>query len=160
MQPHIPLTSLRPGSMSEQAPRGEGTYLRHVRARKLGSPFPALTRLPWIHECSLTFLYNSFLQSKHQEIFSDWYRKSEVTQSRPTLCEPMDCSLTGFSVHGILKARIVEWVAILGIHYSRDRTQVSCIVGRYFIVWSTGEVIKFTMGAQEWSSSSLRLGSF
>ena len=38
-----------------------------------------------------------------------------VAQSCPTLCDPMDCSLTGFSVHGILKARIEEWVAILGI---------------------------------------------
>ena len=37
---------------------------------------------------------------------------SEVTQSCPTLCDPMDCSLPGFSVHGILQARVVEWVAI------------------------------------------------
>ena len=35
-----------------------------------------------------------------------------VSQSRPTLCDPMDCSLPGSSVHGILQARILEWVAI------------------------------------------------
>ena len=35
-----------------------------------------------------------------------------VTQLYPTLCDPMDCSLSGFSVHGILQARILEWVAI------------------------------------------------
>ena len=35
-----------------------------------------------------------------------------VTQSYPTLCNPMDCSLPGFSVHGILQARTLEWVAI------------------------------------------------
>ena len=35
---------------------------------------------------------------------------SEVTQSCPTLCDSMDCSLPGFSVHGILQARILEWV--------------------------------------------------
>ena len=35
-----------------------------------------------------------------------------VAQSCPTLCGPMDCSLPGFSVHGILQARILEWVAI------------------------------------------------
>ena len=35
-----------------------------------------------------------------------------VTQSSPTLCDPMDCSLAGSSVHGILQARILEWVAI------------------------------------------------
>ena len=33
-------------------------------------------------------------------------------QSYPTLCDPMDCSLPGFSVHGILQARTLEWVAI------------------------------------------------
>ena len=35
-----------------------------------------------------------------------------VTQSCPTLCDPMDCSTTGSSVHGILQARMLEWVAI------------------------------------------------
>ena len=33
-------------------------------------------------------------------------------QSCPTLCDPTDCSLPGFSVHGILQARTLEWVAI------------------------------------------------
>ena len=35
-----------------------------------------------------------------------------VTQSRPSLCDPMDCSPPGSSVHGILQVRILEWVAI------------------------------------------------
>ena len=39
--------------------------------------------------------------------------KVQVAQSCPTLCDPMDCSLPGFAVHGILQARIPEWVAIL-----------------------------------------------
>ena len=38
--------------------------------------------------------------------------ESEVTQSCPTLCDLIDCSLTGFSIHGIFQARILEWVAI------------------------------------------------
>ena len=38
--------------------------------------------------------------------------ESEVAQSCPTLCNPMDCSLPGFSVHGIFQAGILEWVAI------------------------------------------------
>ena len=63
-----------------------------------------------------------------------------VTQSCLTLCDPMDCSPPGSSVHGILQARILEWVSI---HFSRgsswptDRTQVSCIAGRFFTVWAT-----------------------
>ena len=38
--------------------------------------------------------------------------ESEVAQLCPTLCDPVDCSLPGSSVHGILQARILEWVAI------------------------------------------------
>ena len=39
-------------------------------------------------------------------------KESEVAQSCPTLCDPTDCSLPGSSVHGILQARTLEWVAI------------------------------------------------
>ena len=46
------------------------------------------------------------------EFFSFCTVKSEVTQSCPTLCDSMDCSLPGSSIHGILQARILEWVAI------------------------------------------------
>ena len=38
--------------------------------------------------------------------------ESEVAQSCPTLCNPMDCSLPGSSAHGIFQARVLEWVAI------------------------------------------------
>ena len=38
--------------------------------------------------------------------------ESEVAQSCPTLCDPMDCSLPGSSIHGIFQARVLEWVAI------------------------------------------------
>ena len=38
--------------------------------------------------------------------------ESEVAQSRPTLSDPMDCSLPGSYVHGIFQARVLEWVAI------------------------------------------------
>ena len=59
----------------------------------------------------------------------------EVAQSCPTLCDPVDCSPPGSSVHGILEARILEWVAISfsrGSFRPRDQTQVSCIAGRHF----------------------------
>ena len=38
--------------------------------------------------------------------------ESEVTQSCPTLCDPMDCSPPGSPIHGIFQARVLEWVAI------------------------------------------------
>ena len=42
---------------------------------------------------------------------------SSVSQSCLTLCDPMDCSLPGSSVHGILQTRIVEWVAMASTGY-------------------------------------------
>ena len=63
--------------------------------------------------------------------------EGEVAQSCLTLCDPMDCSLPGSSVHRIFQARILEWVAISSSRRSsppRDYTQVSCIVGRCFII--------------------------
>ena len=56
-------------------------------------------------------------------------------QSCPTLCDPMDCSLPGSSVHGILQARILEWVAMPSLRGSsrpRDQTHVSDVscIGR------------------------------
>ena len=54
--------------------------------------------------------------------------RSEVTQSCPTPCNPIDYSLQGFSVYGIVQARVLEWVAISfsrGSSLPRDRTRVS-----------------------------------
>ena len=61
--------------------------------------------------------------------------ESEVAQSCPTLCDPVDYSLLGSSVHGILQARVLEWVAISfsrGSSQPRDQTRVSRIGGRRF----------------------------
>ena len=63
-----------------------------------------------------------------------------VTQSWPTLCESMNCSLAGSSVHGILQARTLEWVAIPFSRWSsqpKDQTRVSCIASNFFTVWAT-----------------------
>ena len=46
------------------------------------------------------------------EVHNGIVKESEVAQSCPTLCDPMDCSLPGSFVHGIFHARILEWVAI------------------------------------------------
>ena len=70
--------------------------------------------------------------------------ESEVAQSCLTLCDPMDCSPPGSCIHGILQARILEWVAISFSRSSlpRDRTQVSSIGGRRFNLWATKEAHK------------------
>ena len=45
-------------------------------------------------------------------LFTYMQSESEVTQLYPTLCNPVDCSLPGFSVHGILQVRVLVWVAV------------------------------------------------
>ena len=55
---------------------------------------------------------------------SDLESESEVAQSCPTLCDPMDCSLPGFSAHEIFQARVLKWVAIsFSRRSSRSRDQ-------------------------------------
>ena len=65
-----------------------------------------------------------------------------VTQLCLTLCDPMDCSPPGSSVHGIFQARILEWVAThssRGSSWPRNWTRVSCIAGGFFTSWATRE---------------------
>ena len=65
-----------------------------------------------------------------------------VTQLCPTLCDPMDCSPLGTSVHGILQTRILEWVYVpfsRGSSWPRDQTRISHIGSRFFTVWASRE---------------------
>ena len=66
-----------------------------------------------------------------------WTWKLLSAQSCPTLCDPLD-----YTVHGILRSAILEWVAFpfsRGSSQPRDQTQVSCIAGRFFTSWATRE---------------------
>ena len=68
-----------------------------------------------------------------------WWWWGLVTKSCMTLCDPMDYSLPGSSVHEILQARILKWVAISFSRWSaqpRNRTRVSCIAGGFFANWA------------------------
>ena len=70
--------------------------------------------------------------------------KMKVAQSCPTLCNPME-----YTVHGILQARILEWVAFpfsRGCSQPRDWTQVSCIAGGFFTSWATTEAQAYWSG--------------
>ena len=83
-----------------------------------------------------------------------------VAQSCPTLCDPMNCSLPGSSVHGISQARVLEWVAI---SYSR-MVCVTCVsftlswlnLPRY---WSCNVLLPFLLWSQ-FSSFPLLVGSW
>ena len=73
----------------------------------------------------------------HSLLFYTFARKEvkvKVAQSYPALWDSMDCNLPGSSVHGILQARLLEWVTFpfsRGSSQPRDWTQVSRIVGRF-----------------------------
>ena len=87
-----------------------------------------------------TSLKRQKLYSLHGNSFQPL--ESAVAQSCPTLCDPMDCSLSGSSVHGIFQARVLEWIAISfsrGPSRPRNRTRVSHIASRCFTIWATRE---------------------
>ena len=96
---------------------------------------PGLSHCRWI-------LYHLNHQGSPRilEWVSEWV--SEVTQSCPTLCDPMDCSLPGLSLHGISQSRILEWVAYpfsRRTSWPRNRTRVSCIASGLFTSWAIRE---------------------
>ena len=73
----------------------------------------------------------------------------EVAQLCPTLCDLVDCSPPGSSLHGILQARILGWVAFpfsRGSSQPRDWTQVSHIAGGFFTSWATREDQEYWSG--------------
>ena len=72
-----------------------------------------------------------------------------VFQSCLILCDPMDWSLPGSFIHGILQARILEWVPISsskGYSWPSNQTWVSCIAGRFFTPWVTREAHQLSQG--------------
>ena len=92
------------------------TFQRNVAFSE--DPFlTVLKQLPQIAHHLLTLLHFPFIpwwnSIEHciYLLLCDTTMRVLVTQSCPTLCDPMDCSLPGFSVRGILQARILEWIA-------------------------------------------------
>ena len=117
---------------------GQLTETGHFHSSAIFSQ-PTPTR-GYVFNSHLTTIFdNKFGLTHKSPIFPELYLG---LQSWPTLCDPMDCSPPGSSVHGILQARILEWVAMpssRGSSQSTDQTQVSCIAGRFFTIWATRE---------------------
>ena len=86
---------------------------------------------PWSNPFSSFYILNRMICSSRKSVLiSVLCMHAKLLQSCLTLCDPVDHSLPGFSVHGILQARILEWVAISfsrGSSQPRDWTRVSCI---------------------------------
>jgi len=71
-----------------------------------------------------------------------------VTQWCPSLCDPMDFSLPGSSVHGLIQARTLEWVTMpssRGSFQLRYQSQVFLISGRFFTVRATKEARSYLL---------------
>ena len=116
-----------------------GEYILSVPARWSIETYHSRNLKSWPENKSMTWVISyhfSFvsLSKPHTSIKTRnenmmWSRYLSA-QSCPTLCDPMDCSLQGSSVHGIFQARVLEWVAISfsrGCSRSRDWTRVFCI---------------------------------
>ena len=72
----------------------------------------------------------------------------------------MDYIPPGFSVNGILQARILEFVAIpfsRGSSWLRDQTRVSCIAGRFFTIWATREELFFLKKKEHKNAHLIRI---
>ena len=88
---------------------------------------------PWAQRCHLVYL------TAISQFCGHMLCRSVMSNS----LQPHNCSPPGSSAHGILQARILEWVAISfsrGSSQSRNQTGVSCIANRLFTVWATREV--------------------
>ena len=119
----------------------------HLSPRFIGEILPSLvTPIHMNDQNGSSFIIGNLSNVKVQEapLFffwkcSSWYLslKVKVAQSCLTLCNPMD-----YTAHGILQARILEWVAYpfsRGSSRPRNWTRVSCIAGGFFTSWATRE---------------------
>ena len=93
----------------------------------------SLLSTPGLPSFMLVWSHSSDMNTQHVCVL--------VTQLCLTLCNPLDCSPPGSYVHGILRARILEWVAVPFFRGSQpwDRTQISRIAGEFFTDWATRE---------------------
>ena len=124
-----------------------GTSLYHLK--EMSITYAWHTYLDLLVNDQMPFLVRWIRAGRAQNVLSSpmhrvWPVRApqRVAQLCPTLCDPMDCSLPGSSVHGISQGRILECKAIpfsKGSSQHRDQTWVSCIAGGFFTVWATRE---------------------
>ena len=90
----------------------------HTQKFESNKPFPNLTTSS---VCLLTIFLSVYRWTLNIlnliNLITDPMKESDVAQSCPTLCDPMDCSLPGSSVHGIFQAIVLEWIAIFTKDY-------------------------------------------
>ena len=104
------------------------------------APKSTFSRRPTVSKC-----WTCYLGSQVPVMAEEWQLlKVKISCSVMSDCNPMDCSPPGSSVHGILQARIVEWIAISfsrGSSQPKDRTHIPCIAGEFFTIWAPGSFL-------------------
>ena len=93
----------------------------------------------WSYEGDLGEFFTSRWKSEHGTVKTTTVH-AQPLQSSSALCDPVDCSPPGSSVHGLSQARILEWAShflLQGISPPRDGTQAFCIAVRFFTIWAT-----------------------
>ena len=109
-----------------------------VRIRRKGNPCARLVGMYWFSH----YGKQDGSSSKNSKQIHHVFGVCSVTQSCPALCNPMDYSPPGSSVHGVFQERLLEWVAISfsgGSSRPRDRTCISCtsLIGRQILYHCT-----------------------
>ena len=126
---HLPNPAIKPRSPTLQADSLPVELQEKPKNTGVGSLFLLLTQESnWSLQHCRQILYQLSYEGSPQFLPAAAAAKS--LQSCPTLCDPM-----GYTVYGILQARILEWVAFLfsrGSSQPRDQTQVSCTASRFF----------------------------
>ena len=131
-----------PWTVARQAPLSMG-FSRQEYWNALPGPPPGDLLNPGIEPASLTSPALAgwfFTTSTTGKLFLDHEYGCESCSAMCTLCNPVDYSLPGSSVHRILQVRILEWIAIpfsRGSTQLRDQIWVSYIAGRFLTIWAT-----------------------
>ena len=120
----------------------------HISPESNHKETPDQARLKDVRQTQWPVIFKSIKVIKVEEILRNFSRLMETKSkkvkslSRVQLCNPVDCSPPGSSIHGIFQAKVLEWVAISfsrGSSWPRNQTEVSCIAGRCFTIWATRE---------------------
>ena len=121
--------------------------------------------MKWMNLEPITFNEVSQKEKDKYCILPWWWWWWFSHQVMSNFCDPMGYSLTGLSVHNILQARILEWVAISffgGSSQPRNWTWISCIAGRFFTDRATREAPYITISMwnlERWYQQSYMQGS-
>ena len=155
----LPNPGIKPGSPTLQAdasssePPGKPINSYYISLKKKNGSILIIKSLKWRDILLFIYLLNPFLSPKTSSPTLCVYVSG--AKSSQSLCDPTDCIPPGFSVHGILQARILEWIAFPFSRESsqpRDWTWVSRIVGRFFTVWATWEAYLIGQLPYRWPS--------